>query len=1368
MKKIMALMLSALLLLSSMSFAVCATQPEISEITAGAQSVSVIFAEDIETAENLGITLTTEDGVAVPYTTSIIGDTLTIIPTQEFARDTESYIVTINGVTKLISVKTLWTPTFVADTTNATVSGLKIANPNGERYAAVDVIDEDTVVMGGQTMIYPDYDEILNYVNASLVADVYYTENGAGALARFGFNTEYDATSYSNGQTRNMWTVNVTKSELHKRMLSNRNNSGNWVIRGYSADAINPTSVSAYTASLGTAPNKTETQVTAKGTVALPEGFYENAVKHRYVIDKSGAVGTLIMNGALIDICDIHAIYEADTTYTDDVAPTTGYLLITSYHTTSKIVVENMALVTTVVSDCKSGILELRSEGTLSGDKKSFDIEFADDITPVSDEVVKEYIKVTKSGEDVAYTYVMNENKITIKPENGLVANQKYDVVVFAGFGYDNYKVASDVILDYTYHKETVNLEVKEITAGAQSVSVIFTTDIEEADITEQDVSISLTTDDGALFPYTTSINGNTLTIVPKAEFARDIENYIVKINDVSKLISVKTLWTPTFVADTTNATVSGLKIANPNGERYAAVDVIDEDTVVMGGQTMIYPDYDEILNYVNASLVADVYYTENGAGALARFGFNTEYDATSYSNGQTRNMWTVNVTKSELHKRMLSNRNNSGNWVIRGYSADAINPTSVSAYTASLGTAPNKTETQVTAKGTVALPEGFYENAVKHRYVIDKSGAVGTLIMNGALIDVCDTQAIYDADTTSVTEDVAPTTGYLLITPYHTTSKIVVENMALITTEVKDIAEGGISLVDNTYSIDASGAISGTVKVRNFTGDNKNAAVVAVIKSKNGKFVDAVKVLDRQIPAGEIARETFNVNSDETEIDIEYFMYDAETEMPEIEVDSIIKADYDNDTIKVIGKVAKSQDTNGDGKQCVYVMLAKDGSFAEEWSETSKKNGDFRMIEIPADAEEVEYTFEYKSGENDVYPMTLYQVMWNDKIVTKELGTYNYAGKSAVDSYVNSLKSTKTTFNELIKYAQSMGIDLKYADTETKQNVLTETLYAERENIASKENVLALISTAKARAMILTEIKNEGLTAALVNNIIGKYKTEAKLDTTKYSVLSNAQKLAICTGFINADYEALGYEAFAEAFRIAVENPPVIGGGATGGGGGGGGGAVVKPNVTPVMGAASAGVQEVDKTDAVDAPVVSGNFSDLKDYSWAEESINYLAKKGVISGIGNNQFNPEGTVTREQLAKMIVLAFEKYNGDAKNTFADVSSDNWSATYIASAKAHGLIMGVSENEFAPLSAVTREDIAVILYRATLLAGKTYETKKENFTDFDDVSDYAKEAVAYMAGTGIINGFEDGSFNPKAPATRAQAAKLIYEALGKGK
>ena len=84
-----------------------------------------------------------------------------------------------------------------------------------------------------------------------------------------------------------------------------------------------------------------------------------------------------------------------------------------------------------------------------------------------------------------------------------------------------------------------------------------------------------------------------------------------------------------------------------------------------------------------------------------------------------------------------------------------------------------------------------------------------------------------------------------------------------------------------------------------------------------------------------------------------------------------------------------------------------------------------------------------------------------------------------------------------------------------------------------------------------------------------------------------------------------------------------------------------------------------------------------------------------------------------------------------------------------------------------ITSVTREDLAVILYRATLKKDKKYEARKTDFTDKAEIADYAKEAVEFMAGAGIINGFEDGSFNPKAPATRAQAAVLIYNALRKG-
>ena len=138
-------MLTVLLILNSISVVVSATSYEVKDIAAGAQSVSVIFTEDIETAgvtvESLDITLTTDDGVAFPYTTSINGDTLTIIPTEEFTRDTESYLFTVADETRTIKVQTLWEPDFKVE--NDAVTGLKCVADSGYR-AAIDVVDENS------------------------------------------------------------------------------------------------------------------------------------------------------------------------------------------------------------------------------------------------------------------------------------------------------------------------------------------------------------------------------------------------------------------------------------------------------------------------------------------------------------------------------------------------------------------------------------------------------------------------------------------------------------------------------------------------------------------------------------------------------------------------------------------------------------------------------------------------------------------------------------------------------------------------------------------------------------------------------------------------------------------------------------------------------------------------------------------------------------------------------------------------------------------------------------------------------------------------------------------------------------------------
>ena len=171
--------------------------------------------------------------------------------------------------------------------------------------------------------------------------------------------------------------------------------------------------------------------------------------------------------------------------------------------------------------------------------------------------------------------------------------------------------------------------------------------------------------------------------------------------------------------------------------------------------------------------------------------------------------------------------------------------------------------------------------------------------------------------------------------------------------------------------------------------------------------------------------------------------------------------------------------------------------------------------------------------------------------------------------------------------------------------------------------------------------------------------------------------------------------------------------------------------------------------------------FSDVASGHWAEPAVTYLAGKGVVSGKGDGKFYPEDGVTREEFTKMIVEAFRLHNQDAKADFADVAAERWSNSYIASALEAQLINGVSATEFAPGARITRQDMAVIIYRTAELLGVNL-SGNASFADNGAIASYAKEAVAKLAGAGIVNGVENNRFAPKDLVTRAQAAKIIYE------
>ena len=168
--------------------------------------------------------------------------------------------------------------------------------------------------------------------------------------------------------------------------------------------------------------------------------------------------------------------------------------------------------------------------------------------------------------------------------------------------------------------------------------------------------------------------------------------------------------------------------------------------------------------------------------------------------------------------------------------------------------------------------------------------------------------------------------------------------------------------------------------------------------------------------------------------------------------------------------------------------------------------------------------------------------------------------------------------------------------------------------------------------------------------------------------------------------------------------------------------------------------------------------FSDIANYPWASEAIEGLYYAGIINGMEEGIFNPSGSVTREQFCKMVVQLFNVLDYESISAFNDVDANAWYAPYISSAIKSGYVQGQSADYFGIGESIMRQDMATILYRALGSQGKATVL---SFNDNDKIADYAKDAIAEFVGLGIINGYEDGTFNPRGTATRAEAAKVIW-------
>lgn len=171
--------------------------------------------------------------------------------------------------------------------------------------------------------------------------------------------------------------------------------------------------------------------------------------------------------------------------------------------------------------------------------------------------------------------------------------------------------------------------------------------------------------------------------------------------------------------------------------------------------------------------------------------------------------------------------------------------------------------------------------------------------------------------------------------------------------------------------------------------------------------------------------------------------------------------------------------------------------------------------------------------------------------------------------------------------------------------------------------------------------------------------------------------------------------------------------------------------------------------------------FTDVS--GWYADDVRYVYYFGLMNGMSNTTFAPNDTLTRAQLVTILYRMEERDKVEFKGVFTDVPAGQWYSDAVEWAAANGIVNGMGDGTFRPNDAITREQIAAILYRNNNIAIEEGFDSLSEFPDRGDVSSYARDAMCWAVANGLINGIaSNGTTNlkPRANATRAQIAAII--------
>lgn len=176
--------------------------------------------------------------------------------------------------------------------------------------------------------------------------------------------------------------------------------------------------------------------------------------------------------------------------------------------------------------------------------------------------------------------------------------------------------------------------------------------------------------------------------------------------------------------------------------------------------------------------------------------------------------------------------------------------------------------------------------------------------------------------------------------------------------------------------------------------------------------------------------------------------------------------------------------------------------------------------------------------------------------------------------------------------------------------------------------------------------------------------------------------------------------------------------------------------------------------------------FTDISDDYWARESIAYVYGAGLMNGTTADTFSPLRSVTRGMIVTILYRLEGSPSVSGKMPFSDVAKDAYCADAVKWAEEQNITGGYADGTFRPSLPISRQQLAAFLYRYADRSGAdtTRTADLSGYADADQVGEFARDAMAWANGAGLINGTTDNRLNPAGTATRAQAAAILTRYL----